>query len=931
MSGQRTIKSFTAPRRRPTEIGRIPGLTLPWQFTLAQFAVGASGLLLAVVVLSAGAPVWTVLPVVVLTLVAGRAIRRVRIDDRPLLAGLAGWARFVSGRATRDRLVPRTADAVADNVLVGSDHSQWLLFSVAPASYGTLDDTHDKLAALSAVQRLVASVGADRFRLFSTVDALGADEVVERMAQVSPVPTWDRELASEHDRLSGMDLADRAFWLMVLCGDAAPAKEEGGWLAALAAMAGWRPPARASWVDRAAMADRSGAIVARAGSAVALRPATSAEARWLLDRIAVGAALRPCARAEDDYPHLMLSPHPDAVTVGRGVTEGASAWRAGDAEWSEPLQRIAVARTGTQTVAHVSAVVAQLPDSWKVPGGGELLWAVDALAEPWEWLIDIEVVPNQVAVAKTRNQARRLQNQYDEYGGDPAGAPPDLHAASEQIEAQRHALVDTRSDEFVATVVLTTALAADGDGEAAVERAAERLNARLERLAGLAARGDVKIAAPSGDQLSARRLWLPRKHRAPVSRDYRQFLLSDGLAGLGPCLQSQVGDPQGMLLGLADDKGSNVPVLFDPTLGPRGQAVGAQPRSPSIGIAGKLGAGKSVFAKRLLWSSMMAGGALVVVDRSEMGEYAAFAGAVGAAAPELDVEIIDVRDSGCGSLDPMRAIADSRLAADTATLLLGFLGRIDPHGAAAARLALAAADNPGAALGDLARLASCGDDRGAEELAVLQAQAAVLAQHPVGGVLFDADRPPANLGADLVVLWAPGLALSPQPDTPAEVAASAVVLGMMLTGRAITFAAADRFAALLLDEAWSLLGDHRARSVVIEGLRDGRKHNAAIWLASQSPSDFAASPELSELLGYVACFGVANEEAAAAAARLAGVDPALAARLLMGLPTGTMLWRDLFGRAGLVEVALPADPMAAAAIDTTPKSRHEAELAAVDR
>ncbi|MDE0604078.1 MAG: ATP-binding protein [bacterium] len=927
MSDQRTVKSFTAPRRRPTEIGRIPGLTLPWQFTLAQFGVGAAGLLLAVLMLSAGAPVWTVLPVLVLTLVAGRAIRRVRIDDRPLLAGLAGWARFVSGRATKDRLLSRTADAVVDNTVVGSDHSQWLLFCVQPASYGALDSTEAKLQALRSVQQLAASVGASRFRLFSTVDAVQAGEVVAQMERTSHSESWDRELAAELDRLAGMDLADRRFWLMVLCGDASPTKDDGGWLSSLAAMAGWRPPARASWVDRAAMSDRSEAMVARAGAAVGLRPATAAEARWLLDRVPVGSAHRPCERAEDDYPHLMLAPHPDAVPVGRGFTEGASAWRAGDAQWCEPLKRIALAQTDTQTVAHTSAVVSQLPDSWLVPGGGELLWAVDSLADPWEWLIDIEVVPNQAAVAKTRNQHRRLKNQYDEYGGDPAGAPPELDVAAEQIEAQRQALVETRSDEFVATVVLTTALAIDGDEDHSIQQAAERLCARLERLTGLAARGDVRVAAPSGDQLSARRMWLPRRHRAPISRDYRQYLLSDGLAGLGPCLQSQIGDPQGMLLGWADDKGSSVPVLFDPTLGPRARAVGAQPRSPSIGIAGKLGAGKSVFAKRVMWSSLMAGGAVVAVDRSEKGEYAAFAETVQGAAPELDVEIIDVRDAESGSLDPMRAIPDSRLAADTATLLLGFLGRIDPHGAAAARLALAAAQNPGVALGELARMAAAGDDSAASELGVLEAQAAMLAGHPVGGALFDEHRRPARLDADLVVLWAPGLALNPQPDTPAEVAASAVVLGTMLTGRAITFASVDRFAGLLLDEAWSLLGDHRARSVVIEGLRDGRKHNAAIWLASQSPSDFAASAELSELLGYVACFGVANEEAAVAAARLSGVDPALAARLLMGLPTGIMLWRDLFGRAGLVEVALPADPLAAAAIDTTPTGQPNAEFA----
>ncbi|MYB08771.1 MAG: hypothetical protein F4Y28_02170 [Acidimicrobiia bacterium] len=931
MSDQRTVKSFTAPRRRPTEIGRIPGLTLPWQFTLAQFGVGAAGLLLAVFMLSAGAPAWTALPVVVLTLVAGRAIRRVRIDDRPLLAGLAGWLRFVSGRATSDRLVSRTADVVVDNTVVGSDHSQWLLFCVQPAPYGALDSTGAKLAALRSVQQLASSVGAPRFRLFSTVDAVQPGEVVEKMERTSPAGTWDRELAGELDRLGGMELADRRFWLMVSCGDASPTRDEAGWWSSVAAMAGWRPPARAGWVDRAAMADRSEAIVARTGAAVGLRPATAAEARRLLDRVPVGAAHRPAGRAEDDYPHLMLAPHPDAVPVGRGFTEGASAWRAGDAQWSEPLKRIAVARTDTQTVAHLSAAVSQLPDSWLVPGGGELLWAVDSLADPWEWLIDIEVVPNQAAMAKTRNQHRRLKNQYDEYGGDPAGAPPELDAVAEQIEAQRQALVETRSDEFVSTVVLTTAVVVDGDGDEGVAQAAERLAARLERLAGLAARGDVKLAAPSGDQLSERRLWLPRRHRAPISRDYRQFLLSDGVAGLGPCLQSQIGDPQGMLLGWADDKGANVPVLFDPTLGPRARAVGAEPRSPSIGIAGKLGAGKSVFAKRVMWSSLMAGGAVVAVDRSEKGEYAAYARAVQRAAPELDVEVIDVRDPNSGSLDPMRAISDSRLAADTATLLLGFLGRIDPHGTAAAKLALAAAQNPCVALGELARIAAAGDDPAASELGVLEAQAAMLAEHPVGGALFDFNRRPANLGADLVVLWAPGLALNPQPDTPAEVAASAVVLGTMLTGRAITFASADRFAGLLLDEAWSLLGDHRARSVVVEGLRDGRKHNAAIWLASQSPSDFAASAELSELLGYVACFGVANEEAAEAAARLAGADPALAARLLMVLPTGVMLWRDLFGRAGLVEVALPADPLAAEAIDTTPAGMADAELAGAGR
>ena len=917
------VRCFTAAKKRPTEIGSMPGAVWPIQVTLTQLSVGAVGLVLCLAMLSVGAPFWTVLPVVLLTIVVARATRKVRIDDRPFLAGVAGWIRFVFGRASEDRLVPRTADAVVGNVVVGSDHSQWLLFSVQPAAYGALIGVPGRLGSLQAVQQMVSSVGASRWRLFSTVDSVTADEVVGKMAATSRAPTWEREMAAEHDRLSGIQLTDRRFWLMILAGEASPGMSEGGWLTSLASMAGWRPPARASWVDVDALADQSRAVINRAGAGVKLRPATQAEARRLLDRIPAGVAHRPPPKAELDSPHLRLSPEPDGVTVGRGVVEGASAWRAGDAQWSEPLQRFAVAKSPTQTVMHTAAVVSQLPDSWTVPGGGEVLWALDALAEPWEWLMDVEVIPNQIATTRARNLDRRIKNQYREYEGDPSGAPPELDAAKQQSEAQRQALVSTRSDEYVATILFTTAQEANGDDDASIEAAAGVLQDRLNRLVGLAAEVEMTVVAPSGDQLSARRLWLPRKHRAPISRDYRQYVLSDGVAGVGPCLQSRVGDPQGALLGWADDQGTQVPVLFDPTLGPRGGTVGAEGRSPCIGITGVPGKGKSVVTKRIMWTTLMAGGVSVVVDRSEKGEYVEYAEAVRAGAPELRVEIIDVTDPKSLSLDPMRAIPNDRLAADTATLLLCYLGQINPHSAAAARLALVASDNPTAPIGEVARIAAEGTDKAAADLEGVKELSAVLARHPMGGALFDPDREPADLTADLVVLWAPGLSLSADPDTPGEVAESAVVLGTMLAGRAITFADPDRFAGMVLDEAWSLFADRRARSVVTEGMRDGRKHNAAIWITTQSPSDFAASPELSEMLGYVACFGQENEEAAAAGSRLAGIDPARGVPLLMGLDKGIMLWRDVFGRVGLVEVALPADPGAAAAIDTTPPDQRD--------
>ena len=76
------------------------------------------------------------------------------------------------------------------------------------------------------------------------------------------------------------------------------------------------------------------------------------------------------------------------------------------------------------------------------------------------------------------------------------------------------------------------------------------------------------VSVPSGDQTTAREVWLPKVSSARYLRDYAQVVLSDGLAGLGPLLQSRLGDPQGALLGVHDERGWLEPILFDPTLGP---------------------------------------------------------------------------------------------------------------------------------------------------------------------------------------------------------------------------------------------------------------------------------------------------------------------------------------------------------------------------
>lgn len=918
-----TCRVFTASRRRPDEIGRLPGLSLPWTFTVGQVALGVGGLLLVVTAVSAGASPWIIPPVAVITLVLGRMLRRVKIDDRRLGPGVAGRARWLSQRNRRRRLLKRTADVVVDNLVVGADHSIWAVFALRSAPYGALSGTDAAVGSIRRVARLVRSIAATEWRITSTVLPTTLDTVADRMSAAATTPTWQREINAETARLGGVYLAERHFWLWVRYGEVTPpATAVTAQLRRIAALKG---VARARWLDIAAHAEQTAALVARAAHAIPLRPATTPEITELLRRVPIGPADVPTPTDEEDHDVLYPDPAAAAAHVGSpfiGAVEGASAWRLGDAEWGEPLPQITVASTDTgDTIAHIAAVVSELPAAWVVPGGGELLWRIDRLAGPWEWVVDVTVTPHSVATAKTRNQARRLAWQYGEYSGDASGAPPELDQAMQQIQTQRDALAASGGgDEYNVAIAMSTSTRIPADQP---ELGFEILTEHLEKLRGMAAAVGVRVVVPVGDQRSARKLWLPTRTRyLPLVKDYRQYMLADGLAGLGPVLQSELGDPQGAVLGANDDRGYNQIVLFDPTLAPRAQSVGGDPRSPSVGISGRLGSGKSVFSKRLAWTALAAGGTAVVVDRSnhDTAEYVTYAKAVAAIAPEIAVEIVDVTSPASRSLDPMRTIADPQIAANAAVRLLSYTAGLDPRSAVAARLQTRANASHGTPLLHLVREAAAnpGPTDPAEWVA-LQSLAEVLAEDPVGGSLFDPNRQPANLVADFVVLHVPGLVLAENPDTPADVAAAAVVLGTMLVARALTHTA-TRFSGLLLDEAWSLLPDARARAVVIEALRDGRKHNAAVWLATQSPSDFAITTELSELIGQMALFGVDKLSAAVTAAKLAGLDPDLTAPALMELPTGTCLWRDVVGRVGLVEVWLPADPTARIAIETTPES-----------
>jgi hypothetical protein len=108
---------------------------------------------------------------------------------------------------------------------------------------------------------------------------------------------------------------------------------------------------------------------------------------------------------------------------------------------------------------------------------------------------------------------------------------------------------------------------------------------------------------------------------------------------------------------------------------------------------------------------------------------------------------------------------------------------------------------------------------------------------------------------------------------------------------------------------------------LIEGVRDGRKHNGAIWLASQHPNDFAIS-ELADLLGSRFVFRQARQ-AIPAALQFLGIDDSVdaAAVLEQDMGSGQCLYRDVRDRVGLIQVLPPPLNDVASVFDTTPSAQ----------
>jgi hypothetical protein len=824
------------------------------------------------------------------------------------------------------------ARAIVGHLIWSADGGVWALWRVSPFAHAHTAES-DKLAVHARLRGMFVALPPDSM-LLSVCERLDPLDVVDNMAEgvdVEGRAPWGLICEATAEWLDKVVLHRRRYYVAA----ALPSARRGAWREVLRDAAadvggafGISPrPIPGDEIDLRRRQARE--LEQRLAQHIPVSPVTAGEVCWLYAR---------WLRRGPNEPPLDEMWEPDADSddpardSARGGPDAGQRWRprgvlahltdvvlkeGGDADdVDRPRHRRYVRVDGPQGSAYYTVLAfADMPHYFTFPGGGgEWLYYADHVGFPVDWCVRVRSVRNVDAQAKVRRKQRDLVGQVGEYDGDTSGAPPQLAEAIQAIDHERAELGSNPAEpEVQATVLLSIAAPTLAE-----------LEGKAGALTSLFEPQEYGLARPTGGQVGLLRSMLPGTAPASVCRDYTQFMLARDLAAGSPFCGADIGDPTGLLLGVSLDGGTGTPVLFDPAFGPKVNT------SPSLAAVGRLGSGKSFFLKRLCWDTIARGGQVVTIDRTRSGEYATFAKAVTGR-----VQVVRLEAGADVCLDPLRSFSGD----ERATVALGFLSLLagcsaqSEEGAALAEAVDAVASRQDAGLADVVdELERLGANPHQPDQAArgLARRLAHYRRSPTGQIAFGR-RQPMSLDADFIVFWAPNLAL-PDRETlssehrsrmmlPEQVLGQALLYLVAAVGRRVVFSDPSRFAAALYDEAWALLASPFGQSLLIEGVRDGRKHNGAIWLASQHPNDFAVS-ELQDLLGSRFVFRQARQ-AIPASLRFLGVpDSADAATTLEhGLESGQCLYRDVRERVGLIQVLPPVLPQLEQAFETAPGAR----------
>ncbi|WP_046469480.1 ATP-binding protein [Allosalinactinospora lopnorensis] len=816
-------------------------------------------------------------------------------------------------------------------------HGQvWAIWRVNPVSY--LHSSPQAQAELHASTTAVLKKLSGQPMLLSLCAQTEAADVVEAMisgVDLENHPQWVEVADAALDWLCELALTERTHWLALPLPADKPSLDlrsiASAATASLSRLIGTVPPAPAVTEVRSYEA-KTHKLQSQLSGQPVLRPATPAEILWIYGHSARRGLAEPILADASKADRELAASHlhhgrlrgPSLAGLGEVcLVEGGTPPSEAGTRRSSPLRRRWLqVQTPTGDSYQAFLALAEMPSLFRFPGS-EWLAALDALPFGVDWCSRLTIVPNTEAEAKSRRKARELSAQVDEYDGETAGIPQALIDAAADLDDERGRLQSSRTEVEIQS---STLMCVWGETSEEADQHAEVVRATV-------AAAEYQVVRPTGGQRRLFEAMLPGAPSSSLLREFTQHQLAGDYAMAMPWADSSIGDPTGALLGMNLDGGTSRPVLLDLANAPQ------QDASASLGAVGELGAGKSVLLKAIQIALLDRGGRVIAVDRTPMGEWAHFAAHT--APGRHQVIRADAEASVC--LDPLRVFGPqigARYAKSYLTLQLG-VPAMSPGGLALAqavdRVAASSTPHMRAVIDELEAIPhtekSTNRAEQAKELAdLLRAVAA----DALGQMVFG-DLPPLNLEQEFVVFHTAGLSLPKKEIFASEyhmqrqpletLIGRAVLYLVAAVAREVAFSDPARFAAVALDECHWLTSSTEGQDLVLELVRDGRKHGAGAMLGSHDPEDFG-NETIRGLLSNRFLLRHRDTRLAAKGLEFLNLDPG--DRSLIDLVTtnlspisdqtrkGEALYLDTQRRAGRIKITIPPVERIANSILTTP-------------
>ncbi|MFF3350543.1 ATP-binding protein [Streptomyces sp. NPDC002779] len=821
---------------------------------------------------------------------------------------------------------------------------------------------------LAKITHLVRSLSGSP-RLYGLCAQVDPGEIALKMIEgIEPADTapdqgphpWVQNVEATLDLLDGQEMHQRTLWLAVpLKGETTTLQVSASLSAAwaeLSPLLGMRP---APVAQREVTAYREQAVRVEAALAggIAFRPARPAEVVWMIQHALhrglaeplltqaessdlYGGQLREGVLRSPSYADLgqvrlqeggidpALDDAGDLKGSGRITRSGRKAWwraNSGSPLGRRWLQVESDAGTGYQA----QLALAECPPAVG-QDAADLFAQLELLDFPVDYTVDLTLVAAEKAREQVRRKKNELIDQADQYDARPTGMPASLTEAARDLGELDARLSRTSVEVEVQSVTVLTVWGAT----------AAICDARARALAALLGGADYRAVRPAGLQEALFTLGLPATVRPGAVREFTQHQVSEDWALCGAFTAAEVGDPNGMFLGIDLDCGTTRPVMINVADAPKVDA------SASMGIVGDLGAGKSVLQKLIAEAVWARGGCAICIDRTPVREWATFA----RTAAKGRVQIIDAAQAEV-SIDPLRMFTGPEgrhYALSYLTLQLGIgpmstSGEVLHHAVEKA----AAGDTPSMhrVLEVLEEMTRSEMGKRQDAAATLAGLVRVVATNSLARMVFDPTLPPVHLDAsstsDMIVITTAGLKLPPKaafdnPEVlhqqPLEALIGRAVLYLIAAlARQTAFEDPTRFTAVVADELYWLTSSAEGTALVHEILHDGRKHGAGLIAGSHDAAELGPDRGL---MAYRALARTADRERARRGLDFLGLDPndgELLRLVTTGLsPVGRKGREGEFlltcprQNTGRIKVSIPRIARIATYITTTPARRASA-------